>query len=293
MSNNVLVAFDMEASPQIRSEMGLAILLVGENTPHFCIGRCRFFDENDVQAFTIEIHERNKKQYEFKRHGETIYVENELQAGPAIEKILMDFQNLGKLILVGYDLQMEFKWISEHYPSLASYFSAWVDVQELVTAKCEGVQLGLTGAVQNLGMIDNRHNSQQHSAANDAVRDLAVLAGLLSGTKLITTPQCKDQIKGCSSLAPVKAFRDWTQYPFSVRLATMDGGPLPQISPRNLAEVFAGYDLKAVGSNRKNNVHIWWMAFYTLESLREFIRDNESLKVEGKALKVILVTGIE
>jgi len=291
MSNNILVAFDMEASPRMISEMGLAILLVGENTPRFCIGRCRFFDENDVQAFTIEIRERNKKDYEFKRHGETIHVENELQAGPAIEKILNDFQTLGKLILVGYDLQMEFKWISEHYPSLASSFSAWVDVQELVTAQCEGVRLGLTGALQGLGIIDNRHNSQQHSAANDAVRDLAVLAGLLSGTTLITTSQCKDQ--GYSSLPPIKAFRDWTQYPFSVRLATTDGGPLPQIPARDLAELFAGYDLKAVGLNRKDDVHIWWMAFHTLESLKEFIRDNESLEVEEKALKIILMTGIE
>jgi len=125
-----------------------------------------------------------------------------------------------------------------------------------VTAQCEGLRLGLTGAVQGLGIIDNRHNSQQHSAANDAVRDLAVLVGLLFGTELITTPRCKDQVKGYSSLPHVKAFRDWTQYPFSVKLATTDGGPLPQLSPRNLAEMFAGYDLKAVGLNRKNNVHI-------------------------------------
>lgn len=205
----------------------------------------------------------------------------------------MDFQNLGNLILVGYDLQMEFKWISERYPSLASYFSAWVDVQELVTAQCGGVRLGLTGAVQGLGIIDNRHNAQQHSAANDAVRDLAVLAGLLSGTKLITTPQGKEQAKGYSSLPPVKAFRHWAQYPFSVRLATMDGGSLPAVSHRNLAELFAGYDLTAVGLNREDNVHIWWLAFWTLKSLREFIRDSEGLKVEGKVLKVTQVTGID
>lgn len=280
MSNHILVAFDMEASLQRIHEIGLAISI---DPPQFCIGRCRFFDENKIQAFTVEVHERNTRGYEFKRHGETISVENELQAGPMIGKLLKDFQTLGKLILVGYDLQMEFKWISEHYPSLASCFSAWVDVQELVTTQCEGVRIGLTDAIQGLGIIDNRHNSKQHSAANDAVRNLAVLAGLLSGTQLITTH---------SSLPPVKAFRHWTEYSFSVRLATTDGGPLPQFTARDLSELFAGYDLQAVGLNRKNNRYIWWMAFYTLESLREFIRDRESLKVEGKVLKVILATGI-
>lgn len=190
-------------------------------------------------------------------------------------------------------MQMEFKWISEHHPALASSFAAWEDVQELVTAQCGGVRLGLTDAVSGLGIIDNWRNSHQRSAANDAVRHLAVLAGLLAGVKLMATPRCKSGVEGSELVPRVKAFRDWGQFRFSVRLVAADGGKLAGLCARDLVEMFAGYGLMVVGLNCMDGIDIWWLAFDTLGSLKRFICDNESLKVEGKAVKVMVVTGME
>jgi hypothetical protein len=109
MSDAILVAFDMEGWRGNITELGLAILSTDdENKPRYCPGRCRFYDENKVQAFTIEIHKKPRTNYEFKRHGDTIRVESEEEAIPVLERILAQLQGSGRLILVGYAMYTEF-----------------------------------------------------------------------------------------------------------------------------------------------------------------------------------------
>ncbi len=171
MPESVLVAFDIEGFLETIKEIGLAILTVTESTPRFGIGRRHFFEDNNVQAFTIDIRDRPQRHYEVERHGQTICIDNGLEAGPAMEKIIKDFQSLGKrkFILIGYAMATEMRWISEHYPAVAQYFSAWADVQQLIATQCDNAYLGLTNALQALNIIDNRNRARRHSAANDAV----------------------------------------------------------------------------------------------------------------------------
>ncbi len=295
ISNHVLVGFDIEGHHGNTSEIGLAILAISGNTPYICLDRRQFSDENCIQAFTIDIQKRWKKHSEPKKH-QIICVDNELQAGPACEKILAGFR--GPFILVGYDLSTELKWISEKYPTFASYFSAWLDVQELVGRAYNGHFIGLTNALHGLGIIDNRHNYHYHSAANDAVRNLAILAHLLSGAKVAfqpPPPNKEEEVKRWSSLPHLRQYGPRTNYPFSARVSTTDGDALPDLTLEELANLYASYNLKAVAMNCKNQQRgkIWWLAFHTLESLKDFLRDFEGTVIKGKSLKVILAIGIE
>ncbi len=54
----------------------------------------------------------------------------------------------------------------------------------------------------------------------------------------------------------------------------MDRCFLPDFTLKDLVELFASYHLKAVGMNEKNRVRrrILWVAFHTVESLRDFIK---------------------
>ena len=296
MSNHVLVGFDMEGYHGNTSEIGLAMLATSGTTPHAYLNRRQFSDGNCIQAFTIDIQKRWKKNSEPKKHTQITSVDDELQAGPACEKILAGFRDLGPFILVGYDLSTEFKWISEKYPAFASHFSALLDVQELVGRGGSGPFLGLTNALHGLGIVDNRHNYHYHSAANDAVRSLAILAHLLSGAKLaFKSPSNKDEVKRWSSLPHLRQCGPRTNHPFSARVSTTDGDALPALSLKELANLYASYNLKAVAMNCNNQQRgkIWWLAFHTLESLKDFLRDFEGTLIEGRSLKVILAIGIE
>jgi hypothetical protein len=68
-----------------------------------------------------------------------------------------------------------------------------------------------------------------------------------------------------------------------------------QTTFKEICKAYASFDLKAVGMNSKSwrVVSIWWMAFNTSKSLQEFILWIEESAVNGKRLKVVLVTGIE
>jgi hypothetical protein len=299
MPDATLVSFDIEGLLPRTTELGLAIISVNENRPHFCPGRSRFYIENHVQAFTIDIREGPSLNYESERLGETIRVETDTEAGFAMEKILAKFQDSGRrrLILVGYDMYSEFQWISEQYPLLAPYFTAWVDVQELMASKCKVTQLGLTDALRALGIADNRHNLNRHSAANDAVRNLAVLAGILSGSECtieLLPDRDQNKIRKYTSLPHARQIGPTTRYPFTAHVGAVDGIPLPVRTPKELSTMYAGYSLKAVGVNSKTRrlVTIWWMAFHTLESLKSFMLDIEGSNIEGKILKVVQTTGL-
>jgi len=77
----------------------------------------------------------------------------------------------------------EFKWISEiseRCPSFKSYIATWVDLQDIIAERCGGksLQTSLTASLKAM-QIEDRH-PDSYFAANEAVRCLAVLSGLIS-----------------------------------------------------------------------------------------------------------------
>ena len=182
MQEAVLVSLDLEGSPYVISEIALATIAVRPGIPHFCEGRARFFDRNKVRAVTWEVYAKPQANYENYRHRETIECRDEDVAAVCLVDKVRDLAAAKmNLLLVGYDLQMELRWISRHCPRLTSYLAATVDVQDLIMQSLpkDTKQIRLTKALAAFSIKDNRHCASYHSATNDAVRSLAVLAALL------------------------------------------------------------------------------------------------------------------
>ena len=115
MKGATLVAFDIEFSFNITAELGLSTLVVNQNNPHACIGRLRFQHENHVEAFTFEIGAQCNRADEYVYRRDMIQrVWSDKEAAAAIEKTLRRFRKAGRLILVGDDAYVEFRWLSEH-----------------------------------------------------------------------------------------------------------------------------------------------------------------------------------
>lgn len=196
MPGSILIGFDMTPAPNEVREFGLAVLEVNDANPHYSEGRTRFYEENNVKAYTWEVKPRLPN-YEYKRHGVTIKVKSEEEAEQAMQKLCDELSNIWeardssefrRLILVGWNLYTEFHWMSRKYDNLFRHVSDWIDVQDLVATQTGGEEMELAKALNALGIIDNRNNPNRHSSANDAVRSLAVLAALLDGKEVYGGP---------------------------------------------------------------------------------------------------------
>jgi hypothetical protein len=106
--------------------------------------------------------------------------------------------------------------------------------------------------------------------------------------------QPRQQLKGTPHYL-AESFRPGTRYLLSASISTADGSCFPNRALADLCKAYASFNLKAVGMNSKSAklVNIWGIAFSTLEPLQEFILKIERSYVDGKRLKVILVTGIK
>jgi hypothetical protein len=248
-----LVAFDIESSFNITTELGLSMLVVNQNNSHACTGRLRFQHENHVQAFTFEIGAKCNHGNEYVYRRDMIQrVWSDQEAAAAIEKTLRRFRKASKLILVGYDVYVEFRWLSEN-PTLASQFSAWCDVQELLSVHSDGAQIGLGHALLGLKIIDNRLSVNGHSAANDTVRTLAILAALLDGKEFVPPPP---RILRYHYVPSYKSFTPHAKFGEAVRISNESGGPLPRREPADLIQLYSAFDLKAVGMNSSGDSRV-------------------------------------
>jgi hypothetical protein len=143
-------------------------------------------------------------------------------------------------ILVGFSLYTEFKWISGYCPSLTSLFVGWVDLQDTVAENSGTVDPGLLHTLNAMKIVERPPGSNppnRHRASNDAVRCLAVLAGLICLDSFAVPTKIYKPVKLAllSKLpAPIR------KYPFTAPVTTADGGIIPPEynSPKSLYELF-------------------------------------------------------
>ena len=166
LPESVLVAFDIESSVQGISEIGLAFLRASSQSPQFHSdgGTQSFYVQNQVQAHSIQIRNRISKSAtrETTIFGDTLLID--------IEEIDTVFKNVfsnytDKLILVGFDIYSEFNWMSQECPSLSSYFTAWIDIQEIASersGRSEDIRLSLSDTLRALNIKDWHKKSTQH-----------------------------------------------------------------------------------------------------------------------------------
>jgi len=304
----VVVAFDTEGVTQNFlgrqigseevSELGVAVLRPSE----LCLRRNvhQFYDDNDIEAFTIRIHERT--------HGPVVGLMTDKSpedAGPRLHQFLSEIQ--GERILLGYDMKAEWRYITRNCPSLSSLFSAWCDVQELVSQRYEqltsptdklpmGLQYpGLGGALKALSFYGWTHEHQMHSAAGDSVKLLAVLSGLLCDTPLRLCQDSSGETVSLYCYLPrVKSIKiSGKVHAYTARICTADSQKLPLQTPVGLERHFAHCPgLIGVGLNSqtetipKAQVRYWWVSFKSKEQLDSFISYFDGSCLENIQLRV-------
>ncbi|KAF1844905.1 uncharacterized protein K460DRAFT_416264 [Cucurbitaria berberidis CBS 394.84] len=308
LHGSILVALDTEGITQHFngrrvlcegiSEIGVAVFCANGKGPDFIPHLNQFYEQNDIEAFTIRVRER--------KHGPAVGTMTDVsddEAGPRLQRFLLQYE--GRRILVGFSFVAELKWMADDFPALATMFTEWVDVQDLVsnqrmdTASSNGTppdQYGLYNTLKAMRISGWRSTHQRHRAANDAVKTLAVLSGLLSNIPLQEVTR-EAGVSVYDSLPPLHADkRQKRHHNFTARISAADGDKLPLQTPNGLAKHYRKYQgLTGVGFNSQNSclargrVKYWWVAFRTLNSLNAFIADMHGSTFEDTKLRVVAV----
>lgn len=309
--NSVLVVLDIESfstdtggrkrkpSGDI-SEIGLAILPVNDGRyPPFYPCLREFYDENGVEAHTIQIHKRNtrRKGNENRRFGDVVQASAE-NVNSILSTMLSRYD--GNIILLGFDLHAELKWIAQHCAAISSLFTTWVDLQDLIWQESASnsdqvpTRPGLQATMKGLQLPhyrDWRRCQNRHYASNDALRCLLVLSSLLS-------PIAPGFAPPTSSKDPFSRFaklpKPSRKFPFAARMRAMDGRRLPRQTPQSLQKAFARFaGLNGVGLNaqtkrlRSAGVGTWWVSFRDEVSLSDFILEVARLSFKGVKFCVV------
>ncbi|KAI1152703.1 hypothetical protein F4825DRAFT_450243 [Nemania diffusa] len=93
-----------------------------------------------------------------------------------------------QLVLVGYFLQNDFECLSLEFPGIVEFFSGWIDLSTLIKAESPTppkLDTGLGAALTAFRYpYSDTGFGRKHHSANDAVRTLAVLCGLMDPQNL-------------------------------------------------------------------------------------------------------------
>jgi hypothetical protein len=207
--HSVFVAFDLEFPPQGVSEAGLHFfdppkrkptpILPGDGTHR------SFHTQNKIQSYSVQVREKikEKTKREGVKYGSTMYV-NEAELSPKLCRLVSSaLKPSDSPIIVAFSLFTEFKWISEHCPSLTSLFVGWVDLQDTVAENSGTVDPGLLNTLNAMNIVERPPGSSppnRHRVSNNAVRCLAVLAGLICLDSLAVPTKIYKPVKLCSPL---------------------------------------------------------------------------------------------
>jgi hypothetical protein len=317
LPNSILVAIDIEGSGSERGvcEVGLAILPVNGQAPRFHNNLTNFCHQNQIRVETFEAQQRGEKRrngtykmYQKKnqrKYGVTTFIDSDEEIGPKLEEILSQYVSDGKeIILLAFGMATELAWIAQACPSLASYFTAWLDVQNLANQRCNlSRPISLMDAFDALRLSGHvRAQNGHHWAANDALAYLGILSKLISTDQFFTLPQRGPKKEQCDfhehfrQRVRDRPYKD----PFTACVETIDGSLLPfgyRTTPK-LNRMFRPYKLKAFGiSNsrkraKESGSNYWWFSFYTLETLEKFTERVDGMTLPNINLKLRVVETI-
>lgn len=192
-------------------------------------------------------------------------------------------------VLVGFDLSFEFRLFSTIYTGLASYFTSWLDLQELSRLASGMSQPGLSQTLKAcvFGLqdpADLQSGHGKHNAATDTVRAAAVFHHLL-------TRDDDQELRistGRSARALARQYRSKPSWGRDRKLwhdAQAAPGELgPHIArvkrsrkqilpPETLLKVFAEYDPVAAGTHEPSMGRQYgWVCLPTFRDLKRFVR---------------------
>ncbi|KAH8166070.1 hypothetical protein CIB48_g2166 [Xylaria polymorpha] len=197
------VAIDFEGLPTKKDEslgitdIGIAILPFPRpitqpalDTPPFQSQRLQpFFEQNTIECYWLRL--KGTRQIPGPKDtcnfGQLQEIEP-AQTEAALVALLKSVQQRSDfntpLVLVGFDLFFEFVTITSHFSQIFQFFSSWVDLQDVVTEisepkNCYGLRDTLRAFGFAPGDLATSGGKNGHNAADDTVRELAVLVNLL------------------------------------------------------------------------------------------------------------------
>ncbi|KAI0440779.1 hypothetical protein F4803DRAFT_526178 [Xylaria telfairii] len=198
------------------------------------------------------------------------------------------------LVLVGFDLFFEFVTITSHFSQILQFFSSWVDLKDIATEvsepkNCYGLRDTLRAFGFAPGDIATSGGRNGHNAADDTIRELAVLVNLLQ------LPQ--ESVPLHIETKPKKRYevqRFWNGrapgpkelYPFTARVY-IKGKLLGHLLPHwaHIFDIFSAYNPIAVGL--ATGGPYGWVSLSSLEGLNRLIEDVHGKQLKGEMWNIV------
>jgi hypothetical protein len=246
-SDCLLIAFDTEFTKNLRSsditvsEIGLTLTTSSHNLSLPSNGTLEEFynrNLNKINTHDIQVKNLQKSKNRENTMGAVTTVQSDELVAEAI-KLITDAKtrnpNRG-VILTGFDLRVEFRWMAQQGPKLAAIFDGWFDLQDIVMDRAEcWRQPSLKNCLKGMNLEHNdtfQDWQLQHRASNDTVRCLALLTGLLVNTERFPQIWNPTSTPELTSHIPLLVAHQWC----AVRMTEWHLGPLPrELNAKTLA----------------------------------------------------------
>ncbi|KAI1195191.1 hypothetical protein F5X97DRAFT_345896 [Nemania serpens] len=254
-----------------------------------------FFEQNDIECYWLRLKGKRRFGPKDTCHFGQLQEIEPAQTEAALVDLLKSVQQRSDspLVLVGFDPVFEFTTIASHLSQIFQFFSSWVDLQEVVT-EISGARTtyGLRDTLGALGFMPGdlalTGRKTGHNAADDTIRELAVLVNLLQLQEGITL-QIEGRHKKRDGIQ-----RTWNGrapcpkelYPFTTRVY-IQGKLLSSILPHlnHLFNIFSIYDPVAVGLSGGGNYG--WVSLSSLQGLNRFIKGVHGKELKGEIWNVV------
>ncbi|KAI1458843.1 hypothetical protein F4805DRAFT_456237 [Annulohypoxylon moriforme] len=290
LQDSAIVAIDTE-HVAITSEKGRVLHQVGlaycrtlsgstlPSTNQPCLQE--FYAKNQIQASTFNINiDENMPTRRSHRFGQEQRIDLE-ELGGAIVDFIESFHNDNKadLLLIGFEMEAEWTYLSRYFPDAIPFFSAWVDLRDIAKDITSiGVIPGLVPLLQIFGYRwkDIRPGKNPHGGVADNAGDDAIATCALADALLFSENQEKLKFRQeCGQIARIFTKKKGYQVPdardpFIATVRTRTQGPLPLTidSGMKLARQFFEFSPQSAGIMCHE---VAYLTFRCQDQMEEFI----------------------
>ncbi|KAK3332961.1 hypothetical protein B0T19DRAFT_398681 [Cercophora scortea] len=191
----------------------------------------------EAHCFAVDGRERSRS-YEKFHYGSVIFVQAS-QIEETVVAVLESIQSrdpAATMVLIGFDMECEFRAISSTFPNINRFVMGWADIAtmagKLADARFSHLKASLRDTMLALSFLRNhgiQRRASDHSAGMDAVRTIGILVALLArqpsaGTLLIHRFTMEEH---SNRIMWEKVPRPASKFPFTVKLCCVGGLPLP------------------------------------------------------------------
>ncbi|KAH7319738.1 hypothetical protein B0I35DRAFT_511253 [Stachybotrys elegans] len=247
-----------------------------------------FFNQNQIRALTLNVKISQKEE-----DGLRIPVRSPHRFGQEqqvdldnLEDVIISFikdsayQDGDNLILVGFGLSTEWRYLMKHFPKAAPYFSSWLDVRDIAQ---DITSLGNIPGLKKLLYLfrydwKTIKNRNADNAGDDAVFTLAAANALLSPANQQKLVLNQEYSRPVDTYTRKKGFlvKGMVEHPFAAKVECEAGLSLPRSigTGLRLASQFITFEPESAGIT---NGQTACLTFRTCDALERFIQAADGL----------------